>query len=188
MLNLAVRLQLLGCLPRKPALDIPVSIEDDVSVVPVRRAEKRKALKLNPPAVKEGPSLSIPKTRTLRRMQAELEGKADHNRVAMMAEATAYENQDGLAEEVRQLKQQLKENQERQASMMQMFMGGFGSPMHPALGTPNVPTPAAASSSLQQVTAKREHVKQEDDNKTSGQVPRPASRPAKRAKVVIELD
>ncbi len=122
-------------------------------------------------------------------MQAEVEETAENKNVMRLTSAVSNDDHNSLAEEVRQLKQQLKETHERQANMMQMFMGGFSSAMQAAFGTPNhVPSPAEFSSP-QPTSVKRERIKQEEDYKeTSSQLPRLGSRPVKKAKVVVELD
>ncbi|KAL8922551.1 MAG: hypothetical protein Q9208_005053 [Pyrenodesmia sp. 3 TL-2023] len=157
-----MHLRLLNCLPRSPIPDPPPSAADGVSVVPAEDAQSPAAVKRDPTAVK-----------------TEVEETADNNNVARMEDATSNENHDSLAEEVRQLKQQLQENQERQTNLMQMLQAAFGAP--------TVPT-SAASSSVRPVIVKRERVKQEDDDETSGQTPRSRDRPAKRNKVVVEID
>ncbi|KAL8895754.1 MAG: hypothetical protein Q9207_008029 [Kuettlingeria erythrocarpa] len=166
-----MHLGLLGCLPRDPTSPVPFSTKDDTSVVPAEDAQSCAAVEGDPAAVK-----------------AEVEETAESNNVIRLTSAALNDDHNSLVEEVRQLKQQLKETHERQANMMQMFMGVSNSAMHAASGTSNNVSSPAEFSSPQPTSVKREHIKQEDDNETSSQVPRSGSRPAKKAKVIIELD
>lgn len=87
-----------------------------------------------------------------------------------------------MAARIQILEQQLKESQEKQAAMMQKLMGGISTAIQSAFAAPE--TSAASNSRV----VKREKMKEEDVDGAAGQTSPGASRPAKRTKIVIDLD
>ncbi|KAI4125052.1 MAG: hypothetical protein LQ341_007006 [Variospora aurantia] len=160
-----MHLQLLGCISGSPSPTGPDVTNEEVSVMPAGVVPAPAVDASAPVAVKD-----------------ESETSAEGNSIPSFPNTGPNTGLNDMAARIQILEQQLKESQEKQAAMMQKLMGGISTAIRSAFAAPE--TSAASNSRV----VKREKMKEEDVDRTAGQTSPGASRPAKRAKIVIELD